>query len=128
MSQIVNVTLTDTLMAWTGEFHVQSGDRHSTFYFRVPDNWTADPTQLQQRLFTVAQQMYADLNERFHAAESNDLGYLAVLAVQAIVLTPAEAAITPWLTAPNPAVWEWTPCVIVHEDGSYEKVGREAFS
>jgi hypothetical protein len=127
MSQIVKVILTDTLMAWTGAFHVQSGGRHSTFYFRVPNEWTADPTQLHQRLFAVAQQMYADLNARFRTAEPDDLGYLAVLNIEAAVLTPAEVANTPWLTAPNPAVWEWTPCVIVHEDGSYEKVGREAF-
>lgn len=27
-----------------------------------------------------------------------------------------------WLTAPNPAVWEPTPCVVVNDDGSYSKV------
>jgi len=42
-------------------------------------------------------------------------------------LDDAAAAAKPWLTAPNPAVWEQTPCVVVSDDGSYAKVARDGF-
>jgi hypothetical protein len=130
MSIVCTVAFTDTLMAMDADlgFHVQSGDRQSSFYFRVPDGWaTGADTDLQQKIFAVAQQMYADLNAGFRAAEPSDLSYMLVKATHAEQLAAAAAAAKPWLAAPNPAVWEPTPCVIVNDDGSYRKVDRNAF-
>jgi hypothetical protein len=124
------VAFTDTLMAWDNdlESHVQSGDRHSTFYFRVPDAWAAlSDAELQQKIFAVAQQMYLDLNAGFRAAEPDDISYMLVKSTQAQRLDADAAQAKPWLTAPNPAVWEPTPCVVVNDDGSYRKVARDAF-
>src|SRR5438552_3251894 len=41
MSRVLEVEFTDTLMRYDAdwEIHVESGDRLSTFYFRVPDDW-----------------------------------------------------------------------------------------
>jgi hypothetical protein len=109
-------------------FHVQSGDRHSSFYFRIPDAWAAgSDAELQQKVFGVAQKMYADLNAAFRAAEPSDLSYMFVKATYAAPLAPAAAEGKPWLQAPNPAVWEPTPCVVVNDDRSYQKVTRDAF-
>jgi hypothetical protein len=39
------------------------------------------------------------------------------------LLTPEQEAEKPWMKATSPAIWEWTPCVVVKGDeGSYEKV------
>lgn len=117
-------------MAWDNDlqFHVQSGDHHSTFYFRVPDAWaTLSDADLQGKIFAVAQQMYVDLNAGFRAAEPSDISYMLVKATQAQRLDPAAAAAKPWLMAPNPAVWEQTPCVAVAAGGSYAKVPRDGF-
>jgi hypothetical protein len=108
--------------------HVQSGDRQSSFYFRIPDRWADGPdAELQQKIFGVAQQMYADLNAGFRAAEPSDASYMLVKATHAAPLDEATAEAKPWLTAPNPAVWEPTPCVVVNDDGSYAKVARDGF-
>ncbi|HYP21780.1 MAG TPA: hypothetical protein VEY08_17050 [Chloroflexia bacterium] len=131
MSRIVRVDLVDTLMAWVYdlEAHVQSGDRESTFYFSVPDSWASGPDgQLQLRVYETMQQMYSDLNARLHAAEPNDLGYLLAKSTRATPLTPEELAARPWLQASAPAIWEWTPCVVVAEDGTYTKVAPEEFA
>ena len=130
MSQYCTVAFTDTLMAWNNDlgFHVQSGDRHSTFYFRVPDAWDAvSDAELQQNVFAVAQKMYVDLNTGFRAAEPDDISYMLVKATQAQRLDAGAAAAKPWVEAPNPAVWEPTPCVVVDGDGSYRKVTRDEF-
>lgn|GEM_PF-2033776 len=122
------VAFTDTLMAWDNglETHVESGDRHSTFYFRIPDGWAALPDDdLQKKIFGVAQQMYADLNAGFRAAEPNDVSYMLVKATHAQLLDAATVLTKPWLNAPNPAVWEPTPCVTVADDGTYTKVARD---
>jgi hypothetical protein len=124
------VAFTDTLMAWSNdlESHVESGDRHSTFYFRISDRWAALPDdELQKMIFTVAQQMYADLNAGFRAAEPNDISYMLVKATHAQLLDAATVQAKPWLNAPNPAVWEPTPCVTVEDGGAYEKVTRDRF-
>ncbi len=130
MPHYYTVAFTDTLMAMDNDlgFHVQSGDRQSSFYFRVPDGWAADSdAELQPKIFGVAQQMYADLNAGFRAAEPSDLSYLLVKGTHAEALDEAAAQAKPWLAAPNPAVWEPTPCVVVADDGSYQKVARDAF-
>jgi hypothetical protein len=130
VSPYCTVSFTDTLMAWDDalQSHVQSGDHHSTFYFRLPDTWTAlSDAELQQNVFGIAQKMYEDLNAGFRAAEPDDISYMLVKATQAQRLEPAVAATKPWLTAPNPAAWEETPCVVVKDDGSYSKVARDAF-
>src|ERR1700681_427679 len=130
MRQYCTVAFTDTLMAWDDDlqFHVQSGDHHSTFYFRLPDTWAAlSDGDLQGKIFAVAQQMYVDLNAGFRAAEPDDISYMLVKATQAQLLDAAAAEVKPWLTAPNPAVWEQTPCVVVDDDGSYTKVARDEF-
>jgi hypothetical protein len=118
-------------MAWDNDLatHVQSGDRFSQFYFRIPEAWVAfSDEDLQKHVFAVARQMYADLNAGFRTAEPNDISYMLVKSTEAMKLDPAQAdAIKPWISAPNPAAWEPTPCVVVHADGSYEKVTREAF-
>ena len=44
-----------------------------------------------------------------------------------LLLDEANAAEKPWTTAPNPAVWEPTCCVVAIEDGTYEKVARDGF-
>jgi hypothetical protein len=131
MGSILRVDLIDTLMAWAYdlEVHVQSGDRESTFYFSVPDAWVAGPdAQLQTRVYETMQQMYADLNAHFRAVEPDDLGYLLAKSTRATSLTPEEIAAQPWLQAPAPAIWEWTPCVVVSEDGSYTKVSPQEFA
>ena len=131
MSRILRVELVDTLMMWAYdlEVHVQAGDRQSTFYFSVPDSWALGPDeQLQSRVYETMQQMYHDLNARLHAAEPNDLGYLLAKSTKATPLTPEELAAKPWLQAPAPAIWEWTPCVMVAEDGSYTKVAPGEFA
>ena len=130
MSRILVIQVTDTLMnyAWDLEVHIESGDRESTYYFKVPDSWAqSSDDRLQERVFAVAQAIYADLNAGFRAAEPNDMGYLRVKATRARVLTEAEEAEMPWLHTKNPAVWEWTSCVVVEEDGSYKKVDRADF-
>jgi hypothetical protein len=130
VSQYCTVAFTDTLMAWNNDLgiHVQSGDHHSTFYFRVPDAWGALPdAELEQHVFAVAQKMYVDLNAGFRAAEPDDISYMLVKATQAQRLDAGAAAATPWVQAPNPAVWEPTPCVVVDDDGSYRKVSRDEF-
>ena len=128
VSQYCAVAFTDTLMAWDNDLgiHVQSGDHHSTFYFRVPDAWgTLPDVEFQQHVFAVAQKMYVDLNAGFRAAEPDDISYMLVKATQAERLDAAAAEGKPWLAAPNPAVWERTPCVAVDADGSYRKVTRD---
>lgn len=130
MTRVLHVEFIDTLMRYDYalEFHVQSGDRSSWFYIRVPDSWaTLSPSELTSRVYAVAQTMYSDLNARFQQAEPDDLGYLMVKETRPAVLTPDEEQSAPWSTAPEPAVWEWTPCVVVDEDGTYTKVARDAF-
>jgi hypothetical protein len=130
LSQYCAVAFTDTLMAWDNDlqFHVQSGDHHSTFYFRLPAAWATQPdAELQQNIFAVAKQMYVDLNAGFRAAEPDDISYMLVKDTHAQKLDDAAAEAKPWLAAPNPAAWESTPCVVVNDDGSYSKVARDAF-
>jgi hypothetical protein len=67
--------------------------------------------ELQQKIFGVAQRTYADLNAGFRAAEPTDSSYMLVKASHAESLAAAAAQAKPWLGAPNPAVWEPTPCV-----------------
>ena len=131
MSKIVHVDLVDTLMAYMYEleYHVESGDRHSTFYFSVPDEWDAGTdAELQSRVYEVMQQMYSDLNKRFHAAQPDDLGYLRAKSTLATPLTQEEIDSKPWLSASIPAAWEWTPCVVVGEDGVYTRVSPTEFA
>ncbi len=71
--------------------------------------------------------MYVDLNAGFKAAEPDDISYMLVKATQAERLDTGAAAAKPWLAAPNPAVWEPTPCVVIDDDGSYRKVTRDDF-
>ncbi len=130
MPHYCTVAFTDTLMAPDNDLgiHVQSGDRHSSFYFRIPDGWaTGTDAELQQKIFGVAQRMYADLNAGFRAAEPSDASYMLVKGTHAAALDAASAEAKPWLAAPNPAVWEPTPCVVVNGDGSYTKVARDSF-
>ncbi len=130
MAHYYTVAFTDTLMAYNNDLgaYLQSGDHHSTFYFRVPDAWASlADGELQQKIYGVAQKMYEDLNAGFRAAEPDDTSYMLVKSTQAQALDDAAAALKPWLQAPNPAVWEATPCVIVDDDGSYRKVAREEF-
>jgi len=128
MTKILEVELTDTLMAWTGEFHVQSGDRHSTYYLRVPDAWAAlSPGELKSNVMGVFGDIYDDFNSHFRQVEPDDLAYLAPLDGNPRVLTPEEETAKPWLIAKVPAVWEWTPCVVVGYDGKYTKVEPSEF-
>jgi hypothetical protein len=123
MSLKLEVDLTDTLMAWMGEGHVQSGDRHSTYYLSVPDSWAAlTPYELKTKVMDVFRAIYDGFNAHFRAVEPNDLGYLAPLDVNPRILTPEETKAAPWLAAPSPAVWEWTACVVVDEQGHHTKV------
>ena len=130
MSQYYSVAFTDTLMGWNNDLqmHMQSGDHHSTFSFRVPDAWAALPdADLQQKIFAVAQKMYDDLNAGFREAEPDDISYMLVKNTQAEKLDAAAVQAKPWMAAPDPAVWESTPCVIVDDGGTYHKVAREGF-
>ncbi len=130
MAHYYTVVFTDTLMRPDNDLgvYVQAGDRYSSFYFRIPDAWAAVPdADLQFKIYGVAQEMYVDLNAGFRAAEPSDLSYMMVKDTEAIPLDDATVALKPWMTAPNPAVWEPTCCVVVNDDGSYKKVGRDAF-
>lgn len=130
MSRYCTVAFTDTLMAPDNDLgvYVQSGDHHSSFYFRIPDAWAAgSDAELQRKVFGVAQKMYADLNAGFRAAEPSDSSYMLVKETYAEPLAAAAVEAKPWLQAANPAVWEPTPCVVVNDDGSYQKVTRDAF-
>ena len=131
MSRILRVDLVDTLMVWRNdlEAHVQAGDRESTFYFSVHDSWTEGPDeQLQLRVYEVMQQMYYDLNANLRLAEPDDPNYLLAKSTKVAAITAEDVAAKPWLQAPTPAIWEWTPCVAVSQDGSYERVPRESFA
>jgi hypothetical protein len=128
VSKKLEVDLTDTLMAWAGEFHVQSGDRHSTYFLSVPDSWAEMlPGQLKADVMDVFREIYDDFNKHFRAVEPDDLGQLAPLDVNPRFLTSDEEKAAPWLTAKVPAVWEWTPCVIVDDDGHHTKVAPSDF-
>jgi hypothetical protein len=130
MSRVIEVDLTDTLMILDSylEAHVQSSARHSTYYFRVPNPWADLPgPQLNAQVMSIMLDIYNATNERLRSAEPNDPNYLAPIDVQCRTLTPEEEAQKRWLTAPSPAIWEWTPCVIVNDDGSYEKVDPQTF-
>jgi hypothetical protein len=130
MSKYLVVEFTDTLMRWDNylEAYVQSGDRLSNFYFRVPDWWLAgSDEELQERVKETARQMYSDMAAHFRAVEPDDINYIAVLGTKATALSDEEARAEPWLSAPAPAAWEWTPCVVAREDGTYEKVDPRDF-
>ncbi len=128
MSKKLEVDLIDTLMAWTGEFHVQSGHRQSIYYLSVPDAWAAaSPAELKANVMGVFGDIYDDFNAHFREVEPDDLGYLAPLDVNPRVLAPEEEKAAPWLKAKTPAAWEWTPCVVVDDDGKYAKVERSVF-
>ncbi|MEO8289103.1 MAG: hypothetical protein ABI670_22070 [Chloroflexota bacterium] len=123
MSKKLQVALTDTLMAWAGEFHVPSGERLSTYYLSVPDSWASlSQAQLKANVFEAFQAIYAGFNAHFRAVEPDDLAYLTPLDVKPSILTADEEQAAPWLQAHVPAVWEWTPCVVVDEAGAYTKV------
>ncbi len=130
MSKSVEVGLTDTLMAWNNELevHLSAGERHSTYYFRVPDAWgSLAQGDLDDKVMGVMREIYNAFNEGFRQAEPNDINYLAPLAVTCRVLSAEEEEQKPWMTARSPAVWEWTPCVAVREDGKYVKVEPGVF-
>ncbi len=128
LSKRLEVELTDTLMAWADEFHVQSGDRLSTYYLSVPDSWAAvSPAELKANVFGVFRDIYDDFNKGFRAAEPNDLSYLAALHVKPRVLSLDEEKAAPWLKAKVPAIWEWTPCVVVDDEGKYTRVEPAEF-
>jgi hypothetical protein len=128
MPKYLLVEVTDTLMRLVDEFYFQSGDRFCSYYFQVPDAWTSQPeAALQQAVLEIMQQIYQDHNARLQAAEPDDPNYIWPTATQARVLTSDEEGAKPWLRALNPAIWEWTPCVVVEENGAYTKVERQAF-
>jgi hypothetical protein len=74
------------------------------------------------------QQMYYDLNAHFRLVEPDDPGYLLAKSTSATPLSTEELAAKPWLQAPAPAIWEWTPCVVVTEDDTYTKVSPQEFA
>ena len=130
MSKVLSVDLTDTLMAYDNnlETHLPSGERHSTYYFRVPSDWAPLPqAELDNRALAVMQKIYDAFNEHFRQVEPNDISYLAPLAVSCHILTTGEERTKPWLTAGSPAVWEWTPCVNVTDTETYTKVDPADF-
>ncbi len=130
MSNVLSVDLTDTLMAYDNnlEAHLPSGDRHSTYYFRVPSEWASLPqAELDNRALAVMQKMYDAFNEHFRQVEPNDISYLAPLALSCHVLTAGEERAKPWLASGSPAVWEWTPCVVVTNAQTYTKVEPSEF-
>jgi len=130
MTKVLSVDLTDTLMAYDNnlETHLPSGERHSTYYFRVPSEWASLPqAELDNRAFAIMQKIYDAFNEHFRQVEPNDISYLAPLAVSCHVLTAGEERTQPWLTAGSPAVWEWTPCVSVTDAQTYTTVDPSGF-
>jgi hypothetical protein len=128
VSARLEVDLTDTLMAWADEYNMPSGERHSTYYLSVPDAWAAlPPDELKSKVMEVFMQIYNAFNAHFRQVEPDDLSYLAPLDVNPRVLTAGEVEAAPWLTARVPAVWEWTPCVIVDAEGRYTKVAPSDF-
>ncbi|MEP6775604.1 MAG: hypothetical protein ABJA50_08405 [Chloroflexota bacterium] len=130
MSKVLSVDLTDTLMAYDNNFetHLPSGERHSTYYFRVPPEWASLPqAELDVQTLGVMQKIYYAFNEHFRQVEPNDISYLAPLAVSCHVLTAGEERAKPWLTSGSPAVWEWTPCVVVTDAQTYTKVDPSEF-
>ncbi len=124
MSRYLAVTFTDTLMHLVDDTYLQSGDRESLYYFRVPDTWHGP--DLQTQVFAVAEKMYKEFNAQFRAdgtivTEPNDPNYIKVLQTTAVPLMPQQIATKIWLTAESPSAWEWTPCVIVNDDGTYSR-------
>jgi hypothetical protein len=125
MSRVVEIDLTDTLMRLDDYLgvHLQTNERHSTYYFRVPDGWAGlTAGELEARVKEVMTKIYREFNRGFKLAEPDDPNYLAPLAVECRVLTAEEEGTKPWVAVGSPALWEWTPCVVVGEDGGYEKV------
>lgn len=125
MSQYCAVEFIDTLMRLKDNVYLQSGDRYSYYCFRIPDTWSGDV--LQDKVFAVAEKMYADFNATFRANEPGDPNYIKVLKTQAFVLTPEQVAEQVWLNAPVPSDWEWTPCVIVNADETIQRVAPVGF-
>jgi hypothetical protein len=125
----LDVLFVVTLMRLTElDAYVESGDEGFTYYFRVPAKWAEEPGDgLREHVDKVAQKMYEDLNEQFHIAEPNDPNYLKVKSAITTELDEKEVQSKIWLQAPPPAVWEWTPCIVVNEDGSYAKVNPSDF-
>jgi hypothetical protein len=130
MTKVLSVDLTDTLMAYDNdlEAHLPSGERHSTYYFRVPNEWASlSQPDLDTKALAIMQQVYNAFNEHFRQVEPNDISYLAPLAVSCHVLTAGEERATPWLSSGSPAVWEWTPCIVVTDATTYTKVSPSDF-
>jgi hypothetical protein len=122
MATYLEVEYTVTLMRLTDPGYVESGDRTFLYYYAAPDAWAALPDrELQARAFATAERTYVDLNERLRAAEPGDPNYLRVKSTRARVLGTDEANSWPWVSA-RPPVWEPSPCVVVHADGTYAKV------
>ena len=68
MSKVLSVDLTDTLMAYDNnlETHLPSGERHSTYYFRVPPEWASLPqAELDNRALAIMQKIYDAFNDHF---------------------------------------------------------------
>ena len=130
MAAFFEVNMRVTLMRLVdGEFYAESGDRVLTYYFATPDSWATEPDEaLQKRVLDVAQRMYADLNERFRAAEPDDPNFLRVKLTDALQMYPEDVRAEVWKDAPAPAAWEPTPCVVVNEDHSYSKVPPAQFN
>jgi len=130
VSKKIEVDLTDTLMAWDNdlELHLPSGDHHSTYYLSAPDSWAElSPDDLKEKVMALFREIYNAFNDHFRQVEPEDISYLEPLDVSPRILTPDEENAAPWLQAKVPAAWEWTPCVVVGEDGKYTKVEPAQF-
>jgi hypothetical protein len=128
MSKKVEVDLTDTLMMWAGEYHLQSDHRHRTYYLSVPDAWAdLSSAELKANVFGVFSDVYDDFNAHFRLVEPDDLSYLSPIDVAPRILTPEEEKVAPWLNAPTPSPWERTPCIVVDDQDKYTKVERNDF-
>jgi hypothetical protein len=89
----------------------------------VPDSWAdLSPGDLKEKVMAVFREIYNAFNDHFRQVEPDDINYLAPLDVNPHLLAPDEEKTAPWLEAKVPAAWEWTPCVVVGEDGKYTKV------
>ena len=76
--------------------YLESGDRHSTYYFRVPDVWAGlAQADLDGRVMHIMQKIYSGFNEHFRQVEPNDMSYLAPLAVSSMSLRTSKSKPNP---------------------------------
>ncbi len=116
-----DVMLTLMIQQASGDF-APSDTMTYQYFLLVPENFAADLAEGTKKLMD---QLYDEHYNAFKLREPNDPNYIAVVDAAPRILTAAEYAGQPWLSARIPA-WENSNCIVV-QNNSYQKVARESF-